>query len=159
MRMYCPNKSESCNGFLFVYGIMRSHGNNVGYKLHYFYGVVVIYWNARYWNSNHICYFNIYGVSKMLPPVVCRNAPVRLKDNSLRNDVTVLLGLFHNLNCQPFLGYDKEVYYIELHPTPFKSLPYYINYTWPPFSIVPIYCTDTSIFLMCTFEDLELNVH
>ena len=95
----------------------------------------------------------------MLPPAMRTNAPVRLNISSLSNDVTVLLGLLHNLNRQPLLGYYKEVYYSERHPNPYKILTYCLTYLCPTPSINNIYYTSKSIFLLCTFEDLHLNVY
>ena len=40
MTIDIPDKYESWLGFLSVYVIVRSNGNNVVYKLHYFFGVV-----------------------------------------------------------------------------------------------------------------------
>ena len=109
MSMDFPNKYDIWPNFLSVYCTMRYHGSNVVYTLYYLCGVVLSL-KLRHYQPNDIYSFNNLGASFMLPPAVCKNAPVRYKFNSISNDVEVLLGLFHNLNRQPLLGYNKEVY-------------------------------------------------
>ena len=109
MREYFPNKKKSLIGFLSVYSIVKSNVSNVLYKLHYIGGVLITL-KVRHCPSNHISSFDNLDVRFMLPPTVRINDPVRLKFNSIINDVMVLLGLFHNLNREQFLAYNKEVY-------------------------------------------------
>ena len=79
--------------------------------------------------------------------------------NYLSNDVTVILKLFNNHSHQPFIGYEKEVYYSEIQPTPSLIPPYCFTYTCLLSFVSTIYFNNTRIFFMFTFEYLNPNRH
>ena len=73
-----PNKYDNWPDFLSVYGIGRSHGSNVVYKLYYFCGVVMNL-KVRHCQTNHVSSFNNLGESLMFPIAVRSNVTIRLK--------------------------------------------------------------------------------